>query len=217
MTDEPTTPDTTSSPDETAGQADLDAMIGAALSSGTIRDTAQAAATELVKKAVEQATRQATAKVFSEAQLQRIQEETSTVVKGIFPVPESADDPEQEQEGAASAQANYTALFLEWAKQFLPIIETANQQTEEHLWCTSWYLHPEAVARLVTLWLAWEEARTSDDQRSQSSWWIDHWDRHVPVLLSSRGPFRRCELAHSAPIVRLDYGNPPENIVLPRY
>ncbi|WP_426624527.1 DUF4913 domain-containing protein [Leifsonia sp. McL0607] len=205
----------TGAPPAPAG-SDLDAMISAALNADAIKETAHDAATEMLKKAVEKATRQATAEIFSDEQLGHIREHTAAAVQQIFPRPESEDD-DADEEQAPLLDEEYTALFLSWAAEFLPIIETANQSTEEHLWCTLWYLHPEAIARLTALWLAWEEARGSDDQRARSSWWVDHWDRHVPMLLSSRGPFRKCELEHRAPVVRLGYQAPPETFLIPRH
>lgn len=60
-------------------------------------------------------------------------------------------------------------------------------------WCTQWWQHPMAIARLESIWRAWEEARISEDPTAMSVWWRDHADPHLDHLMESpRGPFRQC-------------------------
>lgn len=58
------------------------------------------------------------------------------------------------------------------------------------VWCPQWWKHGEAFSRLSALWRAWEEMRQTPS--GLSAWWVDHLDRHMPMLLSPSGPFRHC-------------------------
>jgi hypothetical protein len=58
-------------------------------------------------------------------------------------------------------------------------------------WCPAWWDHVEAISRLEALWRAWEQLRL-DPQLGMASWYRDHLDHHLPILLGSRGPFARC-------------------------
>ncbi|WP_051799949.1 DUF4913 domain-containing protein [Catenuloplanes japonicus] len=56
-------------------------------------------------------------------------------------------------------------------------------------WCTRWWDHAEAIARLTLLWNTWEAARW--EPAAKPGWWLD-LDHHLPILLSADGPFRNC-------------------------
>jgi hypothetical protein len=57
------------------------------------------------------------------------------------------------------------------------------------VWCSSWWSHPEAVARLTALWRAWEALRL-EAATGMSNWWTLHFDPHMRVILDGeRGPF----------------------------
>ncbi|MGW1670283.1 DUF4913 domain-containing protein [Streptomyces sp. NPDC002324] len=59
-------------------------------------------------------------------------------------------------------------------------------------WCPQWWQHPEAGARLLALWLAWEHLR-KDPALGMSTWWLDHADRHLRALMDpDMGPFAAC-------------------------
>ncbi|MER6672748.1 DUF4913 domain-containing protein [Streptomyces sp. NPDC000983] len=61
-------------------------------------------------------------------------------------------------------------------------------------WCSRWWEHPEAVAQLHALWLAWEELTESDTPGSGPVTW--HRDCLGPVMHSLRdpaGPFAGCK------------------------
>ncbi|MET9692190.1 DUF4913 domain-containing protein [Streptomyces sp. NPDC006514] len=59
-------------------------------------------------------------------------------------------------------------------------------------WCPLWWEHPEAGARLSALWLAWEHLR-HDPALGMTTWWIQHADPHLRVLMDPRqGPFASC-------------------------
>ncbi|WP_393059602.1 DUF4913 domain-containing protein [Streptomyces sp. LN549] len=59
-------------------------------------------------------------------------------------------------------------------------------------WCPDWWTHPEAVARLASLWRAFEYLRV-DSSLGMSNWWLHHADPHLAVLMDPRtGPFASC-------------------------
>lgn len=58
-------------------------------------------------------------------------------------------------------------------------------------WCPQWWRHDEAVGRLEALWRAWEALR-HDPALGLSTWYRDHADHHMAVLLDPDGPFRGC-------------------------
>ena len=62
--------------------------------------------------------------------------------------------------------------------------------------CSQWWKHPEAVARMDALWRAFEQLR-QDPGTGMSVFWRDHADHHMSVLLDADGPFKGCEEGHS--------------------
>ncbi|MEU0237608.1 DUF4913 domain-containing protein [Nocardiopsis sp. NPDC006198] len=65
----------------------------------------------------------------------------------------------------------------------------------ENKWCPEWWRHAEAIARLDAMWRAWESLRL-DDQTGMSTWFRDHADHHMPLLMGQNGPFRQCAAEH---------------------
>ena len=55
-------------------------------------------------------------------------------------------------------------------------------------WKAAWWESKEAQQRIEALWRAWEAAR-ADEKAGMSTWWINHCDPHMAVLLSQDGPF----------------------------
>ncbi|MGI5443771.1 DUF4913 domain-containing protein [Streptomyces shenzhenensis] len=61
-------------------------------------------------------------------------------------------------------------------------------------WCGRWWEHPEAVAQLHGLWLAWGELTGADAEMTGPASW--HRDFLMPVMESLRspqGPFAGCK------------------------
>ena len=52
-------------------------------------------------------------------------------------------------------------------------------------WAARWRDYPEALARIDALWRAWEHLRL-DEATGSSTWWIEHADHHMPILMSRR-------------------------------
>jgi Domain of unknown function (DUF4913) len=60
-------------------------------------------------------------------------------------------------------------------------------------WCPRWWDHPEAVARLYALWMAWAELTVPlAGPTGPSLWHRDHLDPAMNALRSPMGPFARC-------------------------
>lgn len=53
-------------------------------------------------------------------------------------------------------------------------------------WAAQWWRYPEAIARLEALWRSWEHLRL-DGATGSSTWWRDHLDHHMPILMSADG------------------------------
>jgi len=62
-------------------------------------------------------------------------------------------------------------------------------------WCTRWYEHDEAIARLEALRRAWEEHVVTPGA-AMSTWYITHYDPHITALTSAGGPFWQCSPGH---------------------
>lgn len=58
-------------------------------------------------------------------------------------------------------------------------------------WCSHWWDHAEAIARLDALWRAWETLRL-DPQLGMATWYAQYLDPQLPILLGAQGPFARC-------------------------
>jgi hypothetical protein len=88
--------------------------------------------------------------------------------------------------------------FHSWVGEWLvPVIRRPLKSGS--VWCPQWWRHAEVVARLHSLWHAWESAR-SEGEAAMSYWWTMHFDPHFAVLTdSTRGPFAACkEQVHDA-------------------
>lgn len=88
------------------------------------------------------------------------------------------------------SESEVRAAFLGWLQEHLQTLEPV-----DNAWCPQWWEHPEAVARLFALWLAWEAATAEGaDLSDRSSWWVYHWGHHGTILLDRKtGPFRDCD------------------------
>ena len=64
-------------------------------------------------------------------------------------------------------------------------------------WAARWWDYPEALARVDALWRAWEHLRL-DGATGSSTWWIEHADHHMPILMSPEGPFAKSEDKNNA-------------------
>lgn len=71
-------------------------------------------------------------------------------------------------------------------------------------WCPRWQEHPEAVARLHGLWLAWQQLTDVEaGLAGPSTWHRDHLDHVMAQLRSPDGPFAACTTSPTRPAHRL--------------
>lgn len=69
----------------------------------------------------------------------------------------------------------------------------------EYRWCAQWWQHGEAISRLTSLWHAWEVLRLRPGT-GIATWYRDHLDHQLPIIMGARGPFYQCsETAHREP------------------
>ncbi|MFJ9419987.1 DUF4913 domain-containing protein [Streptomyces sp. NPDC101227] len=71
-------------------------------------------------------------------------------------------------------------------------------------WCQQWQEHPEAVARLHALWLAWQQlTAVKAGLTGPSTWHRDHLDPTLLQLRAADGPFGACTTSPARPSHRL--------------
>lgn len=97
-------------------------------------------------------------------------------------------EPENEFEDDTPEKARIAPKFanvVEFVQGFfLPVIRRRISDNDGGLsWDPRWWAYPEVVARLTALHQAWEEARMSDSASAMSSWWIQHLEPHLRVIL----------------------------------
>ena len=77
-------------------------------------------------------------------------------------------------------------------------------------WAADWWRYPEAIVRLEALWRSWEHLR-QDGATGSSTWWRDHLDHHMPILMDVEGPFAEAKDSNN-PGEPLPYTPPPEGM-----
>lgn len=109
----------------------------------------------------------------------------------------------------------YYLTLAEWMDDWLFPVYRRSVLGHERVWCPQWWRHAEAVARLESLWRAWENLR-QDAATGLSAWFRDHADHHMTILLDSDGPFKGCDGHHSdRPVDQLPHDPPPEGMFEP--
>ncbi|UIR39712.1 DUF4913 domain-containing protein (plasmid) [Rhodococcus sp. DMF-1] len=101
---------------------------------------------------------------------------------------EQEDELEPKYDDDSSEQARIEPKFanvVEFVQGFfLPVIRRRISDNDGGLsWDPRWWAYPEVVARLTALHQAWEDARASDSASAMSSWWIQHLEPHLRVIL----------------------------------
>ncbi|MFE7623038.1 DUF4913 domain-containing protein [Streptomyces sp. NPDC057509] len=101
------------------------------------------------------------------------------------------------------AYATELTALSNWVNHlFLPIYGREISTTRP--WCEQWYEHPEAVARLHALWLAWQQLTdTEAGPTGPSTWHRDHLDQALAHLRAPDGPFAACTTSPSRPSHRV--------------
>ncbi|MET8329978.1 DUF4913 domain-containing protein [Streptomyces sp. NPDC005181] len=112
------------------------------------------------------------------------------------------------------AYAVELAALSAWVNHlFLPIYGREISTTRP--WCALWQEHPEAVARLHALWLAWQQLTDAEAGLSgPSTWHRDHLDQTLVHLRAPDGPFAACTTSPTRPNHRVLATPAPEPLGL---
>ncbi|MYQ48729.1 DUF4913 domain-containing protein [Streptomyces sp. SID4985] len=99
----------------------------------------------------------------------------------------------------SEAYAVELAALTDWVNYlFLPVYGREISTTRP--WCAQWHEHPEAVARLHALWLAWQQFTDVEAGLSgPSAWHRDHLDQTLAHLRAPDGPFAACTTSANRP------------------
>ncbi|MGW2056225.1 DUF4913 domain-containing protein [Streptomyces sp. NPDC001840] len=134
------------------------------------------------------------------------------------PRPTAAAEPRTENTGAGQADGPASVFILaldgqayaaelaaltDWVNYlFLPVYGREISTTRP--WCDQWHEHPEAVARLHALWLAWQQLTDAEAGLSgPATWHRDHLDHTLVHLRAPDGPFAACTTSPARPNHRL--------------
>ena len=79
----------------------------------------------------------------------------------------------------------------DWVRHWFAPVMRRRVRGQMH-WCERWWAHPEAAARLGSLWSAWEQAEV-EGGGGPSQWWLYHLEGHWPFLSGPTGPFAACQ------------------------
>lgn len=106
------------------------------------------------------------------------------------------------------------AALSDWVNYlFLPVYGREISTTRP--WCAQWHEHPEAVARLHALWLAWQQLTDAEAGLSGPSvWHRDHLDQTLVHLRAPDGPFAACTTSPTRPNHRVLTTPAPEQLGL---
>ncbi|MFI1367970.1 DUF4913 domain-containing protein [Streptomyces griseochromogenes] len=112
------------------------------------------------------------------------------------------------------AYAVELAALSDWVNYlFLPVYGREISTTRP--WCAQWHEHPEAVARLHALWLAWQQLTDTEAGLSgPSTWHRDHLDQALVHLRAPDGPFAACTTSTTRPNHRVLATPAPEQLGL---
>lgn len=108
------------------------------------------------------------------------------------------------------AYAAELAALSDWVNYLLlPVYGREISTTRP--WCAQWHEHPEAVARLHSLWLAWQQLTDAEaGLAGPSTWHRDHLDQALAQLRAPDGPFAACTTSPSRPHHRVLAAPAPE-------
>ena len=106
------------------------------------------------------------------------------------------------------------AALSDWVNYlFLPVY--GREISTSRPWCAQWHEHPEAVARLHALWLAWQQLTDAEAGLSGPSvWHRDHLDQTLVHLRAPDGPFAACTTSPTRPNHRVLTTPAPEQLGL---
>ncbi|MEV8031613.1 DUF4913 domain-containing protein [Streptomyces sp. NPDC086182] len=133
--------------------------------------------------------------------LQDARSEQETAASAERPAPEPADEAPRERPPAAQfilylqgpAYLNALRQLTLWTHHvLLPVY--GREVTSASPWCSRWWEHPEAVAQLHGLWLAWGELTGPEsDMSGPARWHRDFLPSVMDSLRDPQGPFAGCK------------------------
>ncbi|MCI0687614.1 MAG: DUF4913 domain-containing protein [Sporichthyaceae bacterium] len=98
---------------------------------------------------------------------------------------------EQLVRGDPAIHLQALARLDEWVRNVLaPVYRCGEDVGPDPPWCHLWWEHPEAVARLYALWMAWQDLALTS--AGPSHWHRDHLAPALTALRDPRGTFARC-------------------------
>lgn len=108
----------------------------------------------------------------------------------------SDEDPPLRPDSPEALTSKSLAQLSDWVQDVLTPYYLREPSTTS-LWCGYWYTHPEAVARLWALYLAWRHLihELDDDEDplvGAIAWQLEHLDKTLEQLRSPTGPFASC-------------------------
>lgn len=120
-------------------------------------------------------------------------EDVQEVAQQLRYLADRAPDDEAEED---PPQLHFPTLDR-FVEDYLVQIYRRDLEEKNLRWCSEWWQHGEAIARLEALWRSWELLRL-DPGEGGSNWWLGHCDPHMAKLLSENGTFRHCRTGHAA-------------------
>jgi hypothetical protein len=111
-------------------------------------------------------------------------DDEATELRGAAELTDQPHTPEASEPKQEKKEPKYQNVVEFVHGFFLPVIRRRISDSDGGLsWDARWWAYPEVVARLTALHQAWEEARASDSMSAMSSWWIQHLEPHLRVIL----------------------------------
>lgn len=141
----------------------------------------------------------------------------ASAVKTVSDAYDGLDDDREHSEPAATASMPQPTLVFGSVDEFVRVkllpgytrpVGPSNRQ--QRRWSAEWWKNAEAVSRLEALWRSWEHLRL-DGATGSSSWWREHLDYHMAILMAADGPFADSEDQNQVS-GELPYSPPPEGM-----
>lgn len=108
----------------------------------------------------------------------------------------------------------YYGSVDEFVREYLRNVYRRKIDGTHRVWAARFWEYDEALIRIEALWRAWEQLRL-DAGTGMSTWWRDHADHHMPVLMDPDGPFSAApehDENKSKKGAPLPYVEPPEGM-----
>lgn len=117
-------------------------------------------------------------------------------------------------EGGEPAPGLDMRRLVDWVRDNVALLleRKVPQTGAPPYWCTSWWLHPEAIARFEAARRTWVEAVSTAGAAMVV--YFEHLDHQLAVLCGESGPFCRCSRGHSPQSLALGQDEPDESYFL---